>query len=112
MMFSSHRGEIEMSKLTPEQIDFLDELRIDNRQLSLIKGVRLHPFMIYHSAYTDGERLVFFDVNGDNRAKYIYYMGGENEAELTTLYKDVAIYEGLEDRLQGFLSEENDALEA
>ena len=111
-MFLSQLGVIKLNVIDDELIEFLGEFGINHRELRLISGKQLHPFAISYSAYTDGERLVFFDVNGDNRAKYIYYMGGENEAELTTLYKDVAIYEGLEDRLQGFLSEENDALEA
>ena len=111
-MINSALGVIEVNALTSEQADFLDELGIHPHELSLISGDQLHPYAIAHSAYTDGERLVFFGVSGDSRAKYIYYMGGENEAELTTLYKDVAIYEGLEDRLQGLLSEENDAIEA
>jgi len=112
MMFLSQLGVIKLNVIDDELIELLGEFGINHRELRLISGKQLHPFAIGYSAYTDGERLVFFDVNGDSRAKYIYYMGGENEAELTTLYKDVAIYEGLEDRLQGFLSEENEALEA
>jgi len=109
-MFNSQHGVIKLDSLSGEQIDFLDELGINANDLVLVSGKKLHSFMIYDSAYTDGERLVFFDVSHQNRNKFIYYMGAENDAELTTLYKDVAVYDGIsESRLSRYLDQDEAA---
>lgn len=111
-MISSSLGKIDLKQELDEDVqETLDEMGIYLNDLHEISGKRLHDFMISHTAYTDGERLIFFDVRHDARAKFIYYMGAERDAELATLWKDVAVYEGdFGSRLNRFIPDEDENL--
>ena len=83
-------------ELSEETEDTLCEMGIDPiSSLVEIPGKSLHPHMIWNSAYTDGERLIFFNVSSKDRAKFLYYMGAENEADLVSLWEGIAVYEGI-----------------
>lgn len=98
------------------------ELRLDDNE-SLVADGRLtyeplnrimgEKINLHGSAYTDGrEYLVFF---GDRslQDRFIYYMGGEREAELETRWGGVSVYTGLsESRLSHGLERWKDLPEA
>ena len=91
------RGIVDRKQELSEEIeDTLCEMGIDSiSSLVEIPGKSLHPHMIWNSAYTDGELLIFFNVSSKDRAKFLYYMGAENEADLVSLWEGVAVYEGV-----------------
>ena len=95
-LIESRSGKVDLKQeLSEEEQEILDEMGIYFDELHEVSGKRLHDFMIGDTAYTDGDRLIFFDVLPKSREKFLYYMGAENEAELTIHWKDVAVYEGI-----------------
>lgn len=66
---------------TIEQQDVIREVtqgEIDD--FEAIPGKKLHEYMVSETAYTDRYHLVFIDSSERERAKFLYYMGAENEA--------------------------------
>lgn len=116
-LIESHLGKVDRtgSKLPEGAYAAIDEALDEMGLRSLyyldeISGKKLHPFMIPYFAYTDGELLIFFNVSHENRNKFLYYMGAENEAELVSLWKGVAIYKGVsESRLTQYEEKESES---
>jgi hypothetical protein len=95
-MIESRSGKIDLKQELSEEVqEALDEMGIYFNELHEVSGKKLHDFMISDTAYTDGDRLIFFDVSHKRRENFIYYMGAETEAELSILWKDIAVYEGI-----------------
>lgn len=99
--------------LNADQIKLLEEMDLDAKYFVNCNPQLIHSFMIRTpTAFTDGTRLLFVDCDGQERYKFIYYMGAEREADLILLYKDLAIYEDIdEERLEKFMKtdEKNEA---
>lgn len=86
--------------------ELLDDLGIDLDEMLPAPGDKLHEFVLLPDATTDGYFLVFQGVSKEEREKYLYYMGAENEAELVLFAGDLAVYDGIDpDRLERFVEE-------
>ena len=106
-MISSSRGKIDLKQELSEEVqEALDEMGVYLSDLYEISGKRLHDYAISSTAYTNGELLIFFDVRNEARQKFIYYMGGENKAELISLWKGIAVYDGLGSHLSSYVDQD------
>ena len=104
MDINSKLGVVHLEQLDQRVWELLTEFcDLVPEDLQLIKGDKLHAFMISHSAYASAVegKLVFFGVSDSSQKKFLYYLGAENEAKLTLRVGDLSVYEDIDpDRLE------------
>jgi hypothetical protein len=93
--FSFEETHMKKLELNEEQIEMLHDCNVYD-DLSKISCKDVHEYMIYNDGYTDGKCLIFFENHRGGPAheqdKFIYYIGGEKEAELVARWVGVSVW--------------------
>ncbi len=97
--------------LNEGQLKVLEEMDLYPEDFTNCNPQLIHEFAIRtRDAYSNGNILLFVDCGDEERKKFLYYIGAENEAEMTVLYKDIAVYENIdESRLERFCKSAEEA---
>lgn len=100
---------LDPTKISDEAREVLESIGIRPHRIQKI-NMNTDSIYVNCSGYTDGEYLIFFEEhrggNHRNQTKYIYNMGGENEAGVVAKFNGVTVWDGMESRVVRYFDEE------